>query len=246
MIAVKKVGDIVTVEFGKIRHLAKSRTIIQAIGKVIGGKHNHGIIRNAKLLKSANHIGEGILKFQIACVIAFDAVGIFKVLNSVPVFHRHRVGTVVIAVVSADRHIVNIEVFRIFIHGHGALNHFQIALRPLPFHIVFHAVAISHEAMRIAQAVMGEMTVIECIGVVMEGPAFITEPVELAAHGHIIVAVRHILERSSAVGRHHAEDDLIFPTGSAGTGRLIIIGKINTFVNQPVKGGSQLFGNHFV
>ena len=52
--------------------------------------------------------------------------------------------------------------------------------------IFLHAVSVAQEALRIAQVVMGQITVIECIVIVVIRFAPIAQAIELIADGEVI------------------------------------------------------------
>ena len=224
------------VKLGQIVQGSQGRRIVQPIGEVVGGDHDHRVVRLARRFQRFHGVFQCVFQFQLAGQICLDLFGVGEIFYLILVLDGAGILPVVDAV-SADGHEVQVKGFVLIqIFGKNALHHFQITLGELVDNIFLHAAAHGHEAVGIAQQVVGAVSVVESAVVVVEGAAGVTEGGQEGGNVHHVVGGGKA-HGVSTLGRQYTEQIQNLAAGGSGAGGLIVVGELESGVCQTVEGG---------
>ena len=211
---------------------------LQAVGVVVGGQNDQGIIGDPGFLQLVQQGLHGVFQFQIGGKVALDNVGVVHILHLVPVFPGHGVALLGVLTVAADGHVVDAEGLLINVLGNGDLHHLQVAFRPGAFDL---QAAVPGDELVIAQMGVGIVAVVEVLQMVMVGNRIVALFLQLMAHGQEHILVGDDVHGAAALGGNQTQQVGKLTGGGAGTpGGLIVFLELDALGGHAVQGGGQL------
>ena len=234
------VCNIVTIQLGQIRHLPEGCVIVQTVGEMIRCQNDHGIIRDSGLLQIIHQIGQRILQLQVRCDISLDRIGVRQILYLRPVLVGHGIYILTVDGMSTDGHVIYVERLLVDVLGQCTLDHLHITFRPASGDILLSTVSDTLESVAVPQIDMCHLPAVVRIIVVVVALPIVTQPVQLAADGEVVVVIRSLLHGLTAHGRKHTHDILVLTAGGTCRRLLIIVGEIDSLCGQPVQRRRQL------
>ena len=162
--------------------------ICQAVGVVVGGENDHGIVQLSRLLQLVDQALHGQLQLHLAGQIGGHRLGIAQLRHLVPVAAGHGVSLVVVLQMAAHRQAIDHKLVLIHKLGYDLLHHLLVGGREILL-IDLHIQAVADAVILVSHIRVGEVAVVVVIEVVVVGQGAVAQVLEQGtkAKGHVVV-----------------------------------------------------------
>ena len=210
---------------------------LQAVGVVVGGEAENGILPVARLLQVLEGILQGLVQLHLAGEVRPRRLAETQVGHLVLMLGGHGIAHVVIVHVAADGHVVGVKGRVPHVLRQGKPHHFEIRFRPG----LLHLQAVAHALVVIAHVGVGDIPVVVGVGMVMVGPGAIAQGAELVAQAEEKLVLPGAVQRPAAGLGDEPRADGVLPVGGGGPPEGVIeVLKDEAGVCQPVEGGGHV------
>ena len=146
---------------------------------MIRRKCDNGIVGKIVLFQILKSILKSLFKLQLTCDICLDFITVCETLFLTPRIYQvlvadgHGIGMEIVSAVSAYRHVVYVERLMIAIQRKCSFHHLTVAFRPVSCDQLLHTVSVSHEALAVAEKIVGDVSAVIQIVIIMKGHSVI-------------------------------------------------------------------------
>ena len=211
--------------------------LLQAVGVVVGGEAENGILPVARLLQVLEGILQGTIQLHLAGQVRPRRLAETQVGHLILMLGGHGIAHVVIVHVAADGHVVGVEGRVPHVLRQGQLHHLKIRFRPG----LLHLQAVAHALVVVAHVGVGDVPVVVGVAVVMVGTGAVAQGAELVAQAEVELVAAGAVQRPAAGLGDEPRADGVLPVGGGGPPEGVIeVLKDEAGVGQPVEGGGHV------